>query len=173
MRPPITGPEPYPGRQSWKTLHHRQPGKTREPTHGARAGATNDIVLENYKAVTLERYGLDQASLRKRDPQLIYCSVTGFGQTGSRRDQPAGAVCPGHYRARATERKTSPSAGRLFRCSGYSANTECARLTSPASGLTAVEDWRVSREFYNWINTQYGDEKTRLQDPFGRFRRPD
>ena len=48
-----------------------------------------DIVLENYKAGTLERYGLDQASLRKLNPRLIYCSVTGFGQTGPRRDQPA------------------------------------------------------------------------------------
>lgn len=48
-----------------------------------------DIVLENYKAGTLERYGLDQASLRKINPGLIYCSVTGFGQTGPRRDQPA------------------------------------------------------------------------------------
>jgi crotonobetainyl-CoA:carnitine CoA-transferase CaiB-like acyl-CoA transferase len=48
-----------------------------------------DIVLENYKAGTLERYGLDQASLRKINPRLIYCSVTGFGQTGPRRDQPA------------------------------------------------------------------------------------
>ncbi|MDB5965513.1 MAG: L-carnitine dehydratase/bile acid-inducible protein [Polaromonas sp.] len=49
----------------------------------------SDIVLENYKAGTLERYGLDQASLRKLNPRLIYCSVTGFGQTGPRRDQPA------------------------------------------------------------------------------------
>ena len=48
-----------------------------------------DIVLENYKAGTLERYGLDEASLRKVNPRLIYCSVTGFGQTGPRRDQPA------------------------------------------------------------------------------------
>jgi len=48
-----------------------------------------DIVLENYKAGTLERYGLDAASLRKINPRLIYCSVTGFGQTGPRRDQPA------------------------------------------------------------------------------------
>ncbi|WP_137918708.1 CaiB/BaiF CoA-transferase family protein [Hydrogenophaga sp. 2FB] len=48
-----------------------------------------DIVLENYKAGTLERYGLDAASLRKINPKLIYCSVTGFGQTGPRRDQPA------------------------------------------------------------------------------------
>ena len=48
-----------------------------------------DIVLENYKAGTLARYGLDEASLRKVNPKLIYCSVTGFGQTGPRRDQPA------------------------------------------------------------------------------------
>ena len=49
----------------------------------------SDIVLENYKAGTLERYGLDEASLRQLNPRLIYCSVTGFGQTGPRRDQPA------------------------------------------------------------------------------------
>lgn len=49
----------------------------------------SDIVLENYKAGTLDKYGLDQASLRKLNPRLIYCSVTGFGQTGPRRDQPA------------------------------------------------------------------------------------
>src|SRR5688572_17312149 len=48
-----------------------------------------DIVLENFKAGALERYGLDQASLRKLNPRLVYCSVTGFGQTGPRRDQPA------------------------------------------------------------------------------------
>ncbi len=48
-----------------------------------------DIVLENYKAGTLARYGLDEASLRKVNPRLIYCSITGFGQTGPRRDQPA------------------------------------------------------------------------------------
>ncbi len=48
-----------------------------------------DIVLENYKAGTLARYGLDAESLRQLNPRLIYCSVTGFGQTGPRRDQPA------------------------------------------------------------------------------------
>jgi crotonobetainyl-CoA:carnitine CoA-transferase CaiB-like acyl-CoA transferase len=51
--------------------------------------ATSDIVLENYKVGTLARYGLDAASLRKEWPHLIYCSVTGFGQTGPRRDQAA------------------------------------------------------------------------------------
>ena len=51
--------------------------------------AKADIVLENYKAGTLKRYGLDEAALRQINPRLIYCSVTGFGQTGPRRDQPA------------------------------------------------------------------------------------
>ena len=51
--------------------------------------ARSDIVLENYKAGTLARYGLDEAALRNVNPRLIYCSVTGFGQTGPRRDQPA------------------------------------------------------------------------------------
>jgi crotonobetainyl-CoA:carnitine CoA-transferase CaiB-like acyl-CoA transferase len=51
--------------------------------------ARADIVLENYKAGTLARYGLDAASLRALNPRLIYCSVTGFGQTGPRREQPA------------------------------------------------------------------------------------
>jgi len=49
----------------------------------------SDIVLENYKAGTLKKYGLDQESLRQLNPKLIYCSVTGFGQTGPRKDQPA------------------------------------------------------------------------------------
>lgn len=48
-----------------------------------------DIVIENFKAGALERYGLDAASLRAINPRLIYCSVTGFGQDGPRRDQAA------------------------------------------------------------------------------------
>ncbi len=54
-----------------------------------RLAAKADIVLENYKCGTLARYGLDEASLRKINPRLIYCSVTGFGQTGPRKDQVA------------------------------------------------------------------------------------
>lgn len=49
----------------------------------------SDIVLENYKAGTLARYGLAYEDMRKRNPRIIYCSVTGFGQTGPRRDQAA------------------------------------------------------------------------------------
>lgn len=48
-----------------------------------------DIVLENFKVGALAKYGLDYASLKKINPRLIYCSVTGFGQTGPRREQAA------------------------------------------------------------------------------------
>jgi crotonobetainyl-CoA:carnitine CoA-transferase CaiB-like acyl-CoA transferase len=41
-----------------------------------------DVLLENYKVGDLKRYGLDYASLQKVNPRLIYCSLTGFGQTG-------------------------------------------------------------------------------------------
>jgi crotonobetainyl-CoA:carnitine CoA-transferase CaiB-like acyl-CoA transferase len=43
---------------------------------------TADICIENFKVGDLARYGLDYASLSKVNPRLIYCSVTGFGQTG-------------------------------------------------------------------------------------------
>ena len=41
-----------------------------------------DILLENYRTGTLARYGLGFEDLRKENPGLIYCSITGFGQTG-------------------------------------------------------------------------------------------
>ncbi len=44
--------------------------------------ATSDIVLENYKVGQLQKYGLDHAALKLIKPDLVYCSITGFGQTG-------------------------------------------------------------------------------------------
>ena len=41
-----------------------------------------DVLLENFKAGDLKRYGLDQESLRKLNPRLVYCSISGFGQSG-------------------------------------------------------------------------------------------
>jgi crotonobetainyl-CoA:carnitine CoA-transferase CaiB-like acyl-CoA transferase len=41
-----------------------------------------DVLLENYKVGQLAKYGLDWASLREINPRLIYCSITGYGQTG-------------------------------------------------------------------------------------------
>lgn len=41
-----------------------------------------DVLIENFKVGDMARYGLDAASLRRLNPRLIYCSITGFGQTG-------------------------------------------------------------------------------------------
>ncbi len=47
-----------------------------------------DVLLENFKFDDLERYGLGYAQLRRLNPGLIYCSVTGFGHTGPWRERP-------------------------------------------------------------------------------------
>lgn len=44
--------------------------------------AQADVLLENYKVGQLAKYGLDAASLRALNPGLVYCSITGYGQTG-------------------------------------------------------------------------------------------
>jgi crotonobetainyl-CoA:carnitine CoA-transferase CaiB-like acyl-CoA transferase len=44
--------------------------------------AKSDIVIENFKVGGLKAYGLDYESLQLENPRLIYCSITGFGQTG-------------------------------------------------------------------------------------------
>jgi crotonobetainyl-CoA:carnitine CoA-transferase CaiB-like acyl-CoA transferase len=51
--------------------------------------AQADIVLENYKVGTLNRYGLAYEDLKAVNPAIIYCSVTGFGQDGPLADLPA------------------------------------------------------------------------------------
>jgi len=48
----------------------------------------SDVLLENYKFGDLARYGLGYDDLKKANARLIYCSVTGFGQTGPYRDRP-------------------------------------------------------------------------------------
>jgi crotonobetainyl-CoA:carnitine CoA-transferase CaiB-like acyl-CoA transferase len=47
-----------------------------------RLAAISDVLIENFKVGDLKRYGLDYESLKKVNPRLIYCSVTGFGQSG-------------------------------------------------------------------------------------------
>ena len=54
-----------------------------------RLAAKADVVIENYKVGTLARLGLGYEDLAAINPKLVYCSVTGFGQTGPRAKQPA------------------------------------------------------------------------------------
>ncbi|AZO29258.1 MULTISPECIES: CaiB/BaiF CoA-transferase family protein [Mesorhizobium] len=44
--------------------------------------ATADVLIENFKLGGLKKYGLDYESLKKINPRLVYCSITGFGQDG-------------------------------------------------------------------------------------------
>jgi crotonobetainyl-CoA:carnitine CoA-transferase CaiB-like acyl-CoA transferase len=47
-----------------------------------------DVVIENYRRGDLARYGLDAPTLRAASPQLVWCSITGFGQDGPYADRP-------------------------------------------------------------------------------------
>jgi crotonobetainyl-CoA:carnitine CoA-transferase CaiB-like acyl-CoA transferase len=48
----------------------------------------SDVLIENYKVGALARHGLSYEALRVENPKLIYCSITGFGQTGPYRARP-------------------------------------------------------------------------------------
>jgi crotonobetainyl-CoA:carnitine CoA-transferase CaiB-like acyl-CoA transferase len=49
--------------------------------------AQSDVLVENYKVGDLARYGLDYDSIKTVNPDIIYCSITGFGQTGPYRER--------------------------------------------------------------------------------------
>jgi len=54
-----------------------------------RLAAASDIVVENFRPGVMRRLGLDYASLCGEHRDLVYCSISGFGQTGPRAEQPA------------------------------------------------------------------------------------
>src|SRR4051812_37768416 len=50
--------------------------------------AKSDIVLEGFRPGVASRLGIDYESLKKHNPKLIYCSISGYGQTGPWRERP-------------------------------------------------------------------------------------
>jgi formyl-CoA transferase len=54
----------------------------------ARLAEVSDVLVENFLPGTLDGWGLSYTELSQRNPRLVYCSITGFGQTGPRRDEP-------------------------------------------------------------------------------------
>ena len=54
-----------------------------------RMASTADVVIENLKGGTMARYGLGYEDLKQINPRIIFCSVTGYGQTGPKQSDPA------------------------------------------------------------------------------------
>jgi crotonobetainyl-CoA:carnitine CoA-transferase CaiB-like acyl-CoA transferase len=54
-----------------------------------RLAKDTDVVIENLKGGTMARYGIGYEDLRKINPRIIFCSVTGYGQTGPKKSDPA------------------------------------------------------------------------------------
>ena len=79
----------FPRRQSRQTLDRLNLADKDGQRIVRALAARADIVLENFKAGTLEKFGLGYEDLRAVNPTLIHCSITGFGQSGPRRDQAA------------------------------------------------------------------------------------
>lgn len=82
----------------------------------------SDVVIENYRPGVMTRFGLDYASVRERCPRLVYCSISGFGQTGP--DSQRAAYAPiahaasgydvSHMRAQLDENSRPPASGIMI-----------------------------------------------------------
>lgn len=48
----------------------------------------SDVIIHNFKAGTMEKFGLDYETLNKINPKIVYCSITGFGETGPYKNMP-------------------------------------------------------------------------------------
>jgi glutaryl-CoA transferase len=76
--------------------------------------ATSDVLVENFRPGTMANLGLDAAALTARFPRLVYCSISGFGQTGPRALEPGyDAVMQGEGGLMSITGPTNGSAYRL------------------------------------------------------------
>lgn len=93
--------------------------------------AKADVLIENMRPGTLDRLGLGYAAARARNPRLIYCAISGFGQTGPARDDPAMDLIL--QAASGLISVTGVEDGERVRC-GHSV----ADITSGMFGLTGI-----------------------------------
>ena len=118
--------------------------------------AQGDVFVENFKVGDMARYGLDFASLHAINPRLVYCSITGFGQTGPYRERAGYDYAiqgMGGLMSVTGERDDLPAAGRrrwAWRwptcspaCTRRSPSwPRCATPNAPARASTST--WRCS-----------------------------
>lgn len=57
--------------------------------HARKLIARSDVLVENFRPGVMQRFGLDYAAVRQLKSDIVYCSVSGYGQSGPRRDWPA------------------------------------------------------------------------------------
>jgi formyl-CoA transferase/CoA:oxalate CoA-transferase len=87
---------PFPGGESayYLSINRNKESLTLDLKHAAAREvidpllARADVVIENFRPGTIDRLGLGYPQIEARFPRLIYCSISGFGQTGPRRDAP-------------------------------------------------------------------------------------
>jgi crotonobetainyl-CoA:carnitine CoA-transferase CaiB-like acyl-CoA transferase len=93
-KPPAGGPD-LPGESAYfLSVNRNKESVTLDFKHRdgrailERLVARADVIVENFRPGTLAKLGLDYGSVAARHPRLVYCSVSGFGQTGPRSTQP-------------------------------------------------------------------------------------
>ncbi|MBM3771275.1 MAG: CoA transferase [Acidimicrobiia bacterium] len=93
-----------------------------------------DVLVENFRPGTLDKLGLDGATLTARHPRLVYCSISGFGHTGPRREEPGyDAVMQGEAGLMSI---TGPSDGSAYRLGVAIADVATGMFA--AQGITAA-----------------------------------
>lgn len=102
-----------------------------------RLAAKSDVVIENLKPGTLTKFGLDYESVRERNQGIIYCSVSGFGQTGPYADLPALDIVIQAYSGNMS--MTGPRDGQPYR-SGIPIGDIAGSMYASQSVLAALHD---------------------------------
>jgi CoA:oxalate CoA-transferase len=159
-----------------------------------RLAKQSDVVLENFRPGAMDRLGLSAASLRALNPRLIYCAVSGFGQTGPLSERPSyDQIIQGYcgLMALTGEPETAPVKAGLVVCDTTAAITAAFAVAAALvrrnatgegetidvamldSALSSMTSWVIS----NYLNAGYEarpiGNHSQTSAPSGTFRTGD